>query len=63
MVKVVEAALAPFKYRPHLGKVFSASPEYLESVMPKIVEFKKLVSEIDPTNKFGNEFTDKLLGR
>lgn len=63
MVKVVEAALAPFKYRPHLGKVFSASPEYLESVMPKIVEFKKLVSEIDPTNKFGNEFTDQLLGR
>ena len=63
MVKVVEATLAPFKYRPHLGKVFSASPRYLESVMPKISDFKNLISEIDPTNKFGNEFTDKLLGR
>lgn len=63
MVKVVEAVLAPFKYRPHLGKVFSASPEYLASVMPKMADFKKLVTQIDPTNKFGNEFTDKLLGR
>ena len=63
MVKVVEATLAPFSYRPHLGKVFSASPEYLASVMPRLGDFKKLVLELDPTNKFGNEFTDKLLGR
>ena len=63
MVKVVESVLAPFKYRPHLGKVFSASPQYLASVMPKMADFKKLINEIDLTNKFGNEFTDKLLGR
>jgi len=62
-VKVVEAVLAPFKYRPHLGKVFPASPEYLKSVMPKIDDFMKLVQQIDPTNKFGNAFTDNLLGR
>jgi len=63
MVKVVEATLAPFNYRPHLGKVFSASPEYLASVMPRMADFKKLVLALDPTNKFGNKFTDKLLGR
>ena len=63
MVKVVEATLAPFNYRPHLGKVFSASPEYLASVMPKMEDFKKLVNEIDPSNKFGNGFTDNLFGR
>jgi len=62
-VKVVEAVLAPFKYRPHLGKVFSASPEYLKSVMPKMDDFIKLVQQIDPANKFGNAFTDNLLGR
>jgi len=62
-VKVVEAVLAPFKYRPHLGKVFSASPEYLKSVMPKIDDFMKLVRQIDPSNKFGNTFTDNLLER
>jgi len=63
MVKVVEATLAPFGYRPHLGKVFSASPDYFKSVMPKFEDFKKLVTEIDPTNKFGNEFTNRLIGR
>lgn len=62
-VKIVEAVLAPFKYRPHLGKVFSASPEYLKSVMPKMDDFIKLVQQIDPENKFGNTFTDNLLGR
>ena len=62
-VKVVEAVLAPFKYRPHLGKVFSASPEYLKSVMPTMDDFIKLVQQIDPANKFGNAFTDNLLGR
>jgi xylitol oxidase len=62
MVKVVEATLAPFGYRPHLGKVFSASPQYFASVMPKLVDFKKLIKEIDPANKFGNEFTNNLLG-
>ena len=63
MVKVVEAVLAPFNYRPHLGKVFSASPEYLKSVMPKMSDFTKLVKQLDPANKFGNAFTDNLLGR
>jgi xylitol oxidase len=62
-VKIVEAVLAPFKYRPHLGKVFSASPEYLKPVMPKMDDFIKLVQQIDPENKFGNSFTDNLLGR
>jgi xylitol oxidase len=62
MVKVVEAVLAPFNYRPHLGKVFSASPEYLKSVMPKMGEFTELVRQLDPANKFGNAFTDNLLG-
>lgn len=62
MVKVVESTLAPFIYRPHLGKVFSASPDYFKSVMPKFDGFKKLVTEIDPTNKFGNKFSDDLLG-
>jgi xylitol oxidase len=62
-VKVVEAVLAPFNYRPHMGKVYSASPEYIRSVMPKMSEFIRLVKEIDPMNKFGNAMTNNLLGR
>ncbi len=62
-VKIVEAVLEPFNYRPHLGKVYSASPEYIRSVMPKMDEFVWLVKEIDPENKFGNVMTNNLLGR
>ena len=62
-VKVVEAVLAAFNYRPHMGKVYSASPEYIRSVMPKMSDFVRLVKEIDPMNKFGNAMTDNLLGR
>jgi xylitol oxidase len=63
MVKVVEAELAPFNYRPHMGKVYSASTQYLRTVMPMMEKFGQLVKEIDPTNKFGNAMTDRLLGR
>jgi xylitol oxidase len=63
MVKVVEAVLAPFNYRPHMGKVYSASPQYLRTVIPMMEKFGQLVKEIDPTNKFGNAMTDNLLGR
>jgi len=63
MVKVVEAVLAPFNYRPHMGKVYSASPQYLRTVIPMMEKFGQLVKEIDPTNKFGNSMTDSLLGR
>jgi xylitol oxidase len=62
-VKVVEAVLAPFKYRPHMGKVYSATPEYIRSVMPMMEKFGNLVKEIDPMNKFGNAMTGNLLGR
>jgi xylitol oxidase len=34
----------------------------MKSVMPRFGDFKALVGEIDPTNKFGNEFTDSLFG-
>ena len=63
MIQYVETVLQPFNYIPHVGKVFSASPEYIKSVMPKMDDFINLVKKVDPTNKFGNAFTDSLLGR
>lgn len=62
-VKVVEAVLAPFKYRPHMGKVFSATPEYVKSVTPRFNDFVELANKLDPNNKFGNTMTNALLGR
>ena len=57
VIEKVEAALRPFTYRPHWGKVFTADAQYLNSAYPKINEFKALVEGLDPTSKFENSFT------
>jgi xylitol oxidase len=57
VIEKVEAALRPFTYRPHWGKVFTADAQYLNSVYRKINEFKALVEGLDPTSKFENSFT------
>ena len=57
LIEKVEAALRPFNYRPHWGKVFIADAEYLKSVYPKMSEFKALVEALDPSKKFENSFT------
>jgi xylitol oxidase len=60
VIEKVEAALRPFNYRPHWGKVFTADAQYLKSVYPKINEFKALVEALDPTSKFENSFTRSI---
>ena len=59
-VKAIEEVLTAFHYRPHLGKIYSATPSYISSVFPKFKNFQQLITEIDPKNKFGNEMTDSL---
>ena len=61
VIEKVEAALRPFNYRPHWGKVFTADAQYLKSVYPKMSEFKALVEALDPTKKFENSFTRRFL--
>jgi xylitol oxidase len=61
VIEKVEAALRPFNYRPHWGKVFTADAEYLKSVYPKLGEFKALIEALDPTRKFENSFTRSSL--
>ena len=60
VIEKVEAALRPFNYRPHWGKVFTADAQFLKSVYPKINEFKALVEALDPTSKFENSFTRSI---
>jgi len=59
-VKAIEEVLTAYHYRPHLGKIYSATPSYISSVFPKFKNFQQLITEIDPKNKFGNEMTDSL---
>ncbi|CAN2228748.1 GlcD FAD/FMN-containing dehydrogenases [Candidatus Nanopelagicaceae bacterium] len=61
VIEKVEAALRPFNYRPHWGKVFTADAQYLKSVYPKMSEFKALVDALDPNKKFENSFTRRFL--
>lgn len=61
VIEKIEAALRPFSYRPHWGKVFTADSQYLKSVYPKINEFKALVEGLDPSSKFENSFTRTAL--
>ena len=61
VIEKVEAALRPFNYRPHWGKVFTADATYLKSVYPKMAEFQALVQALDPTSKFENSFTRRVL--
>jgi xylitol oxidase len=61
VIEKVEAALRPFNYRPHWGKVFTADATYLKSVYQKMGEFQALVQALDPTSKFENSFTRNFL--
>jgi alditol oxidase len=55
----IEAALEPFNYRPHWGKIFTIDPKKLQARYEKLADFKALVAEFDPEGKFRNEFLDK----
>jgi xylitol oxidase len=57
----IEAALAPFGARPHWGKLFVASPEYLDTVYPLLPAFRRLRQEVDPGGVFANEFTARYV--
>ncbi len=58
LLPLIEKELAPFNPRPHWGKIFTMVPAVLESHYGKLGDFKKLVTEYDPTGKFRNGFID-----
>jgi xylitol oxidase len=60
VIEKVEAALLPFNYRHHWGKVFTADANYLSTLYPKMSEFKALVEALDPSSKFENTFTRRI---
>ena len=52
----IESKLAPFKARPHWGKLFAMDSETLASRYERLADFKKLASRLDPNGKFHNGF-------
>jgi len=53
---VIERDLAPFKPRPHWGKLFTLTPAQLQARYEKLTDFKQLMLEHDPGCKFRNDF-------
>ncbi|MEU1488400.1 FAD-binding protein [Streptomyces sp. NPDC005752] len=52
----IEDALAPFRARPHWGKVFTTPPGTLRELYGHYADFERLVERLDPTGTFRNEF-------
>lgn len=58
---VLEAALAPFKPRPHWGKLFVMPAADIQSRYPRLGDFRALVTRHDPQGKFRNAFIDEFV--
>jgi xylitol oxidase len=56
ILPLIEAKLAPFHARPHWGKLFTMDPAHIQSLYPRMEDFKRLVQEYDPHGKFSNAF-------
>ena len=56
LLPVIEKELAPFKARPHWGKLFTTAPDKLKSIYTKLPDFIQLCKKYDPQGKFRNEF-------
>ena len=59
LLPVIERELAPFKARPHWGKLFTTSQAELKSIYEKMPEFIQLSKKYDPQGKFRNEFLNR----
>lgn len=57
----IEAALAPYRPRPHWGKLFTLSPAELQERTPNQGKFQNLVEQFDPWGKFRNDFLSHYL--
>jgi alditol oxidase len=61
VLPAVEAALAPFRPRPHWGKLFTLSPTDVQEGYPRLTDFRALAERMDPAGKFRNAFLDRLV--
>ena len=57
----VEALLRPFEPRPHWGKLFAMDAAEVRARYARADDFTALVSDLDPTGKFTNEFVARYV--
>ncbi|MEI6948173.1 FAD-binding protein [Paraflavisolibacter sp. H34] len=61
LLPLVEQQLAPFRPRPHWGKLFTLSPSLVQSRYERLPDFKELAHAYDPTGKFRNDFLERYI--
>jgi xylitol oxidase len=61
LLPLIEKELAPYKAKPHWGKLFTMSPNVLASRYPKLSDFKKMVVTYDLHGKFRNDFLNSTI--
>jgi len=61
VVDAIEQRLAPFRPRPHWGKVFGMPPVLVDAEYERMPAFRELMREYDPHGKFRNAFLDECL--
>jgi xylitol oxidase len=60
VLPLIEAQLAPFRARPHWGKLFTMAPERIAGLYSKLPAFRELL-QYDPEGKFRNAFMNKYI--
>ena len=63
VVTLIEQQLAPFRPRPHWGKIFTIPTAELYASYDRLPDFLDLARHYDPAGKFRNAYTARTLGR
>jgi xylitol oxidase len=61
LLPAIEKELAPFKAKPHWGKLFTMAPSALASLYERLPDFRSLAATYDPRGKFRNEFVNRYI--
>ena len=56
VLPMIEQQLAQFDARPHWAKLFTMEPARLQSLYPKLSQFRDIMGQHDPSGKFRNEY-------
>jgi xylitol oxidase len=61
VVARVEERLLPFGARPHWGKLFTAPPDVVRPLFPRLDDARRLAATFDPKSLLSNAFVDAYL--
>src|SRR5262249_55929693 len=61
VLAAVEDQLAPFRARPHWGKLFGTRPGVVSGLYDRLPDFQRLLRSHDPAGKFRNELVSTYL--